>query len=152
MKLHAFLRDNVVVEVRSITDEQYVDHIKNYQMIIDVDNLLISPQVGWILVGNILSPPPGQAVDLKTMIKAKIKSYQEQAPELLRDMYAENTLLGITTTQSDQMFADYQDVLIRIREGAWPTALHALNQKQPSGFVTQEMIDSWKAMLMARMV
>ena len=151
MRLHAFLRDNVVVELRSITDEQYLNEVKNYQTIIDVDNLLITPAVGWMLVGNSLAPSPGQAVDLKTMIKAKVKAYQEQAPELLREMYAENTLLGITAPQSDAMFDDYQDVLIRIREGAWPTALYRLEQKTPSGFVTQQMIDGWKALLLARM-
>lgn len=149
---HALLKEFVVVEIKSLEEQQAQEEAKNYTLVIDIHDLLIPPQVGWVLQGNTLVPGPEQVLDLKTIIKSKIKSFQEQAPELLRDMYATNTLLGITTQQSDDMFEEYMDVLVRIREGAWPTALHRLNQKVPSGFVTQQMIDDWKALLIARMI
>ncbi len=74
----------------------------------------------------------------------KIKDYQVAAKTLLVELYAENTVAGLTTAQSDQMFDDFDDVLTRLREGAFPTALYRLNQKVPAGFVTQQLIDSWK--------
>jgi hypothetical protein len=152
MRKFALLRDLTIESIQDFSEEQAQEAVKDHTLVIDIEDLLIQPQIGWVLQGNTLVPGPGQSVDLKSIIKAKIKSFQDQTPELLRDMYAENTLLGITTQQSDDMFAEYMDVLVRIREGAWPTALHRLNQKTPSGFVTQEMIDAWKALLIARMV
>lgn len=87
------------------------------------------------------------AVSQPTMldiVNAKISQYQIAAPALLRELYVTNTLSGITTAQSDQMFDDFADVLLRLKEGAYPTALYRLNQKVPNGFVTQELIDAWK--------
>jgi hypothetical protein len=82
-------------------------------------------------------------------VEDKIKSFQMAATNLLIELYVANTMAGITTAQSDQMFDDYSDVLNRIREGAFPTALYRLNQKAPSGFVTQTLIDTWKAKIQA---
>lgn len=151
MTKYAILDENTVVAIETMDEESYLQKVRKHQLIIDIENLVIQPQVGWILVGNKLAPAPGQEITLKTMIKSKIRYYQDSAPELLRDLYAENTLLGLTTSQSDQMFEDYSDVLIRIREGAWPTALYRLGQKEPSGFVTQQMQDNWTALITSRM-
>ena len=152
MRKHAILDNNLVVEIMNLDEELYKREASYHQLIIDIEDLVIQPQVGWLLSGNTLIPPPNSPVPIKDLIKARIKYYQEQAPELLRDLYAENTLLGITVQQSNQMFSDYQDVLIRIREGAWPTALYCLSQKQPSGFVTQQMIDNWYNMISSRII
>jgi len=113
---------------------------------------LAGEELGWVLVGNQLQPSESEMPDLPKLIKSRIKYYQDNASELLRDLYAENTLLGITVEQSDQMFEDFADVLTRIREGAWPTALHRLSQKRPSGFVTQEAINRWSAIIASRML
>jgi hypothetical protein len=50
------------------------------------------------------------------------------------------------------MFIDYSDVLLCITQGAFPTAIHILQQKSPTGFVTQPMIDAWIAKIQAHMV
>jgi hypothetical protein len=148
---HAALIGDEVVAILDVSQEQYPEVIKGYTLLLDVEDLLIKPEVGWKLVNNILQPPAGQSISMEAIIRAKIQSYQEQAPALLRDLYTQNTLLGITTQQSDQMFQDYQDVLIRIREGAWPTALYRLSQKSPSGFVTQPMIDAWYNLILSKL-
>jgi hypothetical protein len=152
MRKQACLINNIVVKVQSFSDEECSEQMKNYDMVVDVVDLVITPDIGWILNGNQLVPAPGTEVNLQEMIKSKIKYFQESAPELMRDLYVQNTLLGITTQQSDQMFDDYQDVLLRIREGAWPTAIYRLGQKQPAGFVTQEMINNWSSIIYNKMV
>jgi hypothetical protein len=151
-RLHAALVGDEVVAVMTLTEEQYQNKIRDYTLILNVEDLLIKPQVGWKLKNNMLQPPPGQTVSLESIIRAKIQHYQEMAPALLRDLYTQNTLLGITAQQSDEMFSEYQDVLIRIREGAWPTALYRLSQKTPSGFVTQSMIDSWYQLIHSKLI
>jgi hypothetical protein len=85
---------------------------------------------------------------LEQAINDKIAYFQSIAPQLVRELYVANTIAGITTVQSDQMFDDYADVLLRIKEGAFPTALFRLDQKAPEGFVTQELIDTWKAKIL----
>ena len=92
---------------------------------------------------------PIKHVDIAQVINNRLESFQNKAPEMLRELYVANTLAGITTAQSDQMFDDFQDVLQRIREGAWPTAVFRLQQKTPQGFVTQELINTWIAKIQA---
>ena len=151
IRKYAVLDNNIVVEILDLDEAGCVREGSYHQMLVDVQDLVVPPQIGWILNGNKLTPPANQVVTLKLMIEAKIKYFQDSAPALLRDLYSTNTLLGLTTAQSDQMFDDYFDVLVRIREGAWPTAVYRLSQKSPSGFVTQEMLNNWSAMIVARM-
>jgi hypothetical protein len=151
---HACINNNIIEKIVEITNEsQYHEMTSIYSVVILIEDLLIPPQVGWVLnSNNVLEPGEGQTIPIQDIIRYKIKQYQEQAPELLRDLYMENTLLGITTAQSDQMFDEFKDVLVRIREGAWPTALYRLSQKQPSGFVTQEMINKWYNLILSKMI
>ena len=151
MRKYAVVDNNIVSTVVDISEDDYISIARDHQIIIDITDLVIQPTAGWILEGNCLVPPVS-SVTLNQIIQNRIKSYQDQAPALLREIYTQNTLLGITIQQSDQMFTDYQDVLIRIREGAWPTALYRLQQKTPSGFVTQVMIDNWIALIQSKMV
>lgn len=82
-------------------------------------------------------------MDYVSYISGIIKQKQLVAPELLIELYATNVLSGITTEQSDALFDSYSDVIIRIKEGSFPTALYRLQQKEPEGFVTQELLDAW---------
>jgi hypothetical protein len=93
-----------------------------------------------------------ELLDTASKINSKIKYFQSVAPSLLTELYVANTMAGITTAQSDAMFDDYEDVLTRIREGAFPTAYYRLCQKTPQGFVTQPLIDEWKAKVMRYLV
>lgn len=84
------------------------------------------------------------SIDYISLISEHIKSRQAVASQLLQELYAKNTLAGITIEQSDKMFDDYADVILRIREGAFPTALYRLSQKVPDEFVTAELIAEWQ--------
>ena len=149
---HACLDNVTVVEIVNVlSEEQYKELAARYSSVIIVEDLLIQPEPGWVLNGLVLQPGPGQSITVDQLIKSKIRGFQQMAPEVLVDLYTQNTLYGITTAQSDQMFDDFEDVLLRLREGAWPTAIYRLNQKQPSGFVSQELIDSWKQVIISKM-
>lgn len=88
--------------------------------------------------------PLASLANTSAYINAKIASYQQTSPVLLRELYVENTLAGITNEQSDAVFDEYQDIIVRLKEGAFPTALYRLSQKQPVGFITQTLIDKWR--------
>jgi len=152
MRTYAFLKENIVDKVETIDEIQFIEQSKNYQLIVDVHDYIITPQVGWVLVGNSIIPSAEQQIPIKEKIKATIKHYQEVSKDLLIDLYADNTLLGITSAQSSQMFDDYSDVVVCICQGAFPTAIYKLQQKTPSGFVTQQMIDSWISRIQSQLV
>lgn len=92
---------------------------------------------------NALAAYAKAPASVKDLIINKRKYYQGIAIMIIDDLMSDNVLNGITTAQSDQMFDDYADVLARLREGALPTAIYRLQTKIPSGFVTQELQDTW---------
>jgi hypothetical protein len=148
---YAIINDFVVTAVQVLEEEQVLEASQANQFAVDITDCTIKPVVGWVISGNQLIAPISAPTPITEIIKATIRKFQKAAPELLIQLYTANTLAGITTVQSDAMFTEYQDVLTCIREGAWPTALYRLNNKQPSGFVTQQMIDSWKNLLITGM-
>lgn len=147
MKKYAFLRDNAVVSVQELSDEQFVDINKQYEMAVDVSDYISLPSIGYILSGNKVVPAPGMELTIKDMIKARIKLYRSRAADLLVDIYASNTLAGMTTAQSDASFTLHADVIFCINEGAWPTAMLRLNAKATAGTIPQELADSWIAII-----
>lgn len=152
MRKYAILSNMAVISIVELSDDQVLQAMQDNEMVIDVQDLVTTPQVGWVLNGNNLVPGPGQQFDMHQYVSNRIKHYQSVAPKILVDMYAQNTLLGITNAQSHEMFNEYLDVLMAIREGAFPTAIYALQQKQPGGFVTQEMLDSYINILQGHML
>lgn len=87
--------------------------------------------------------PQNQMSMMKAYIESRIQIYRDKSENLLKDLYSENTLGGISAAQSNEMFDAYADVVLRLTEGAWPTAIARLKEKVPSGFVTQALIDKW---------
>jgi hypothetical protein len=153
MALHACINGVVVVDIVDIINEdQYRSFSSIYSSVIDITPFILKPQLGWILQGVTFAPPENQQVSISKLIGDRIRYYQSLAPDILVDMYIQNTLAGITAQQSSDMFTEYGDILHCIREGAWPTALYKLNEKQPDGFVTQEMIDSWIDLIQRNLV
>jgi hypothetical protein len=149
MRKYAFLSENTVTKVESIEESQYSGLAREYQLIIDIEDLIVCPQVGWVLSGNSVVPGNGQVVSMKELVKSKLRSYQEIAPELLIDMYATNTLTGMTAAQSDSSFTSHEDVIFVLCQGAFPTAIYRLNRKVTEGSITRELADSWIALIQA---
>lgn len=100
--------------------------------------------VAWYNALSAYAQPP---MSLQQIIAKKLVQYETTADSILSTIKATNTLAGITPSQSAQMFTDFGDVLQMVREGAFPTAIYALGLKSPSGFVTQDMINSWIQLL-----
>lgn len=52
MRKHAFLKDDIVVMVESVEAEKYKEYTETYNTIIDIEDMIPQPEIGWILVGN----------------------------------------------------------------------------------------------------
>jgi len=139
--IYAQIKGGLVENIIKLNDVNLVDvFLEGYDFIIRIDELANTPQIGWSYDGNNFSPP---SADWYRIISDAILSKRKASDLILIDLYATNTLLGLTIAQSDELFDAYGDVILRIREGAFPTALYRLQNKTPSGFVTQEMLDAW---------
>jgi|GEM_PF-5625418 hypothetical protein len=56
IRKYAFLKNNTVLLIDNIDEVEYVNHIREWDSIIDITDSLPEPRTGWILDGNILVP------------------------------------------------------------------------------------------------
>lgn len=49
---HAFLINNVVVDSRAISEQEFAELVGQYDALIDIEDIIPEPQVGWVLQGN----------------------------------------------------------------------------------------------------
>lgn len=54
---YAIINNNVVTDIKTISDEDYGQIISQNQLMVDIDDLIPEPQLGWILDGNKLTTP-----------------------------------------------------------------------------------------------
>lgn len=107
MQTYAFIKNNLVEKVEACSEESYLEQASHYQNIVDVTDMLPMPQVGWSLVGNILTP--------------SIPLSQEQR-DFIRFMKRANVKNQIVAEMAMENMA-------RLRAGVWTTAnLTALTQ------------------------
>lgn len=137
---YALVNDGIVQTI-IVAEQAFVDSLQGYEQKVSLQNT-DRVEINYTYDGNTFSPPVDPNFTYNLVFN-KINQYREVAPKLLTEIYTQNTLAGLTTVQSDQMFDDFADVLTRVKEGAFPTAVYRLSQKAPSGFVTQELLDTW---------
>lgn len=116
------------------------------------ENYIVISESDYELLINSFNLAPYYEAIAKKAIEDRIKYYQSLAPDLIVELYATNTYNGMTREQSDQMFEQLDDVLIRIKEGAFPTAIFRLQSKIPEGYVTQVMLDEWISKINAKLI
>jgi len=55
-RIYAAINDNIVTNIMSLTEEEYVEIAKQNQLVIDIEDIFPQPQLGWVLDGNLLLP------------------------------------------------------------------------------------------------
>jgi len=139
----AILSQNVVTK---IIEGEFPDDLARTAGVSVVDVTDQECRVGWIIDGNKIGP-----INVQALVADRIKSYQEKAPQLLRGLYAANTLAGLTTPDSDALCDAFGDVILRLREGLWPTAIYRLQTKQPTLIATEQRIAEWVQLILGEM-
>lgn len=99
-----------------------------------------------------LSEPYKQVRELpykepREKILERLKANQAKARNLLNELYVENTLAGLSLDESNNLFHEMGDVILRINEGAFSVAAQCLRLKSPARFFTQELKDKWIKLL-----
>lgn len=101
MRKYAFLLNNSIVQIATLSEEDFIQQVKLYEGGVDIEDISPQPQVGWALVGNALSPL--SALPIEQIIQAKIKKAREFGSNLIGDatdrIGAKNVLSGKTEAQ-----------------------------------------------------
>ena len=89
MKKYAFIKNNTVRLIDEIEESEYSNHIKHWDSIIDIEDLIQQPSVGWKLEGNILVPGSPEIQQQEQQIFGQALSL-----ELVNQMGARNLALS----------------------------------------------------------
>lgn len=73
---HAVLQNNVVSEILLLEEEQVSAKAKEVEAIIDIEDTIPRPEVGWVLSGNTLIQPT------QNLTSDQLDSYQQTAQRL----------------------------------------------------------------------
>lgn len=109
MTTFAFIKDNVVTEVKTNPDEETIRFLGTTHLIIDVTDRLPMPDVGWTLEGTTLIPPPGYTVNDMKLTKLAFRQ-RFTVPELIGIYTAAASNVVIKIMMDNQALAAYVDL------------------------------------------
>jgi hypothetical protein len=131
MRKYALIKDNVVVSVETFGEDTYQEKAKEYQLIVDIEDMAVEPQVGWVLEGNQLKPfsenlSPEQREDIR--MRARFKVGNRVCDEAVVMISRRNKILGKTATEVNQIITTFMPIEQAMRKCALPTALGGINK------------------------
>jgi hypothetical protein len=151
MKKYAFVRDNVVVSVDVCSEESYLYQSPLFQNIIDIDNAIPEPQVGWVLEGSALLPPAG--FTRKDILKTRYLNRAAEKNEIIAEMATKNVLrleagtwseMDLLSLSSD---AQLNEILSNINDALAFEIAYAKVDSITNPLITSEIKEEWKSML-----
>lgn len=135
MRKYALINNNLVVEIKDLSEEQYILLSSQYNLIVDINDMSPQPSVGWILSGNVLISPSGslsQEQQLELIVGQYRKFGEELSKQLNDKVGARNLILGKTEAQISSLVNSLISVGILLEKGGLKTARAAMQQMKPS--------------------
>jgi hypothetical protein len=131
MKKIALLKNNIIVEIREVEDDDIRSLSNQCDLIIDITEHNSMPAVGWILIGNLLtaSVPLDVHEKERSKMEARFIHGNRLADEMVKRMSIRNVELiklgqVLNINAVIQTFSGIENAL---RKCALPTALSAIN-------------------------
>lgn len=125
--LYAILYDNIVIEIKEISDEDISAVAANSQMIININGMEPQPQVGWSLDGNKLSPK----AQLEQTVANAITFGRALKAEVTAKIGARNLLLGKTEQEISTLVSQLISIGFLLEGGALKTARSSIEAIKP---------------------
>ena len=124
MRKYALLNNNIVTEVLDLEDNQVQQKLTECNLIIDIEDTLPQPEVGWLLQGNQLVP--FEALSQEKLEEALALKKMEKGNEIskmaIKRVGAKNKLLNKTTTQITTLLSTLAGIKALLETGALGTA------------------------------
>lgn len=131
MRKYALLQNNVVVEVRQLEEQEVQMLGLNYSMIIDIEDELPQPSVGWKFEGNKLVPQSSGQTQEQYEIELASKKTSfgiSLAREAIDKIGARNKILNKTGSQVTTLLNQLVGVKLLLETGALGTARYSCTQ------------------------
>jgi len=126
MKKYAVLNNNIVTEIALLETEDSIAKAMVSQMVVDVDDLLIQPEIGWVLVGNEIKPasPLSAEARLIKIMQMRFKFGNQLADLMVQKMSIRNvTLIAAGQTMNiNAVIQTFSGIEAALRKCAIPTA------------------------------
>jgi len=131
VRKYAILKNQVITEILSLEEEQVADAARNAETIIDIEDMLPLPAIGYILNGNTLQIPQGLSSREEFEIELNNRKSifgSELARESVNRIGARNKILNKTGAQVTALLTTLLGVKSLMETGALGTARNACNQ------------------------
>jgi hypothetical protein len=146
MRKHAFLRENVVVKIESIDESSYSEDSKECQLLIDVEDFNVQPEIGWVLNGSVLES--GVTLDNVDQITSEQQKNQrifgqKLSPILVDKMGARNLRMSLEgqTPNVSSLLSTLGVVKALAETGALKTARGVMMQVKPAYPLYVDILD-----------
>jgi hypothetical protein len=125
----AVINNNIVTSIMDLDDDSINDIIKQNDMVIDVEDELVTPVVGWVLYGNkIIST---NSISMEEIVRGKIKNARLFGAALISEAADRIGALNIISGKTEAQVSEVINILLPIRilleSGALNTARTQLN-------------------------
>lgn len=131
---YALLENNIVIEIRSIADSE-VSEVAKLNMLIDIEDQLPEPNIGWVLQGNKLVAIENETqeqfeIELASKKRIAGKAISDKCIDMIG---ARNKMLSKTTQQIVAVLTALSPIRALLETGALGTARSSI-QQAGSGF------------------
>ena len=135
MRLYACIQDNLVVKVALFSDEEIREEGRQYQIIIDIQERIVPPQVGWVYQDNKIILPElagltSEQVQIKKNLWRRDFGIQIKGP-ITDKLGARNIMLGKNSAFVMQMSSQLGPIGMLLESGAITTSRNALMSIRP---------------------
>ena len=126
---YALLENNIVIEIRSIEDSE-VSEVAKLNMLIDIEDQLPEPTIGWMLQGNKLVAMENQTqeqfeIELAGKKRVAGKAISDKCIDMIG---ARNKMLSKTTQQIVAVLTALSPIRALLETGALGTARTSIGQ------------------------
>jgi hypothetical protein len=131
MRKYALLLNNKIVEIREIDDAEIAHAMQNSQCVIDIEDMIPQPSLGWVLNGNTLQIPTQSSSleDFEIDLNNRKSIFgTEIVRECINKIGARNKILNKTGTQVGAVLTQMLSVKLLLETGALGTARSACSQ------------------------
>jgi hypothetical protein len=125
MRKYAILKNYVIVAIEQLEDSDVVNRAMEVEMLIDIEDMVPTPSIGWVLNGNILQIPQNLTDREKFEIDLNYRKRTfgtELAQEAIDRVGARNKILNKTESQVSALLANLLNVKILMETGALGTS------------------------------
>lgn len=123
MRKYAFLKNNAVVAINSVEDDDIRPMILAWEMVIDVEDIVPAPAVGWLLSGNKLVPPTPPVVDANWIKTNKVVPIKTFVDDLLNTVISENIYMGISQAGKSGAVLNFANKKVDVASAPYPVSL-----------------------------